>query len=179
MATLTAGTWTLDMAHSEIGFSVRHAGVSKTKGVFTEAEATLNVAENLADSTVEATIKIDSVDTRSADRDGHLKSADFFNAEEFPTMTFKSTSFELDGEDLTIAGELTIKGETRAVTLSGEAGGVAVDPFGATRFGASVSTQISRKDFGIVWNAALSAGGVLIGDKVTISIDAEFVAPQA
>lgn len=178
MAELTAGVWTLDGSHSDISFSVRHAGVSKTKGAFSEAEATLTVAEG-AEPVVDATVQIASVNTRSADRDGHLVSADFFNAEEFPTMTFKSTSFEIDDEDLTIEGDLAIKGETRKVEFKGEAGGVATDPFGTTRFGASVSTKISRKDFGITWNAALEAGGVLVGDKVTINLDVEFVAPQA
>ncbi|WP_346846002.1 YceI family protein [uncultured Rothia sp.] len=179
MAELTPGTWTLDAAHSEIGFSVRHAAVSKARGRFEEVESTVNVAENVADSTVEARIQIASISTRNADRDAHLKSADFFDAEQFPEMTFKSTSFELDGEDLTVKGDLTIKGETRPVELTGEFGGVATDPFGATRFGVSVSTKISRKDFGITWNAALETGGVMVGDKVTINIDAEYVAPQA
>lgn len=179
MAELTPGVWTLDAAHTEIGFSVRHAAVSKTRGRFEEAESTVTVAENVADSVVEASIKIDSLDTRNADRDSHLKSADFFDAEQHPTMNFKSTSFELDGEDLVVKGDLTIKGEIRPVELKGEFGGVATDPFGTTRFGVSVSTQISRKEFGITWNAALETGGVLVGDKVTITIDAEYVAPQA
>lgn len=179
MAELTPGVWTLDATHTEIGFSVRHAAVSKTRGRFEEVESTVIVAENVAGSVVEASIKIDSLDTRNADRDGHLKSADFFDAEQHPTMNFKSTSFELDGEDLVVKGDLTIKGETRPVELKGEFGGVATDPFGTTRFGVSVSTQISRKEFGITWNAALETGGVLVGDKVTITIDAEYVAPQA
>ena len=179
MAELTPGVWTLDAAHTEIGFSVRHAAVSKTRGRFEEVESTVIVAENVAGSVVEASIKIDSLDTRNADRDSHLKSADFFDAEQHPTMNFKSTSFELDGEDLVVKGDLTIKGEIRPVELKGEFGGVATDPFGTTRFGVSVSTQISRKEFGITWNAALETGGVLVGDKVTITIDAEYVAPQA
>ena len=179
MAELTPGVWTLDAAHTEIGFSVRHAAVSKTRGRFEEVESTVIVAENVTGSVVEASIKIDSLDTRNADRDSHLKSADFFDAEQHPTMNFKSTSFELDGEDLVVKGDLTIKGETRPVELKGEFGGVATDPFGTTRFGVSVSTQISRKEFGITWNAALETGGVLVGDKVTITIDAEYVAPQA
>lgn len=179
MAELTAGTWNYDPAHSDISFTVRHAGISKVRGSFTEADAQLTIAENIADSTVTATAQIASVDTGNADRDGHLKGPDFFDAENNPTITFTSTSFTLDGEDLTLTGDLTIKGETRPVTFTGEFAGAVVDAFGATRAGASVSTVISRKDFGITWNAAIEAGGVLVSDKVTIDLDVAFTAPQA
>lgn len=179
MAELTTGTWNYDAAHSEVGFTVRHAGITKVRGSFSQVEAKLTIAENIAESTVEATARIDSVTTGNADRDGHLMSGDFFDAENHPEMTFTSTSFELDGEDLTIAGDLTIKGETRPVTFTGEFTGAVVDAFGATRAGASVTTTISRKDFGITWNAALEAGGVLVSDKVVINLDVAFTAPEA
>lgn len=176
---LTAGTWNLDASHSEVGFSVRHAGISKVRGSFTEFDATLNIAETIAESSVEATIQIASVNTKDANRDGHLKSADFFDAEQFPTMTFKSTGIKGDADDLVVVGDLTIRGVTKEVELAAELGGQAVDAFGATRAGFFASTTISRKEFGITWNAALEAGGVLVSDKVKIEIDASFVLPTA
>jgi len=176
---LTAGTWNLDASHSEVGFSVRHAGISKVRGSFTEFDATLNIAETIAESSVEATIQIASVNTKDANRDGHLKSADFFDAEQFPTMTFKSTGIKGDADDLVVIGDLTIRGVTKEVELAAELGGQAVDAFGATRAGFFASTTISRKEFGITWNAALEAGGVLVSDKVKIEIDASFVLPTA
>ncbi|MFW0120331.1 YceI family protein [Rothia sp. P5764] len=179
MAELTTGTWNYDATHSEVGFTVRHAGITKVRGSFSQVEAELTIAENIAESTVEATVGMDSVSTGNADRDGHLRGADFFDAENHPEMIFTSTSFELDGQDLTIAGNLTIKGETRPVTFTGEFTGAVVDAFGATRAGASVTTTISRKDFGITWNAAVEAGGVLVSDKVVINLDVAFIAPES
>ncbi|WP_129660342.1 YceI family protein [Rothia uropygialis] len=173
---LSAGTWTLDPAHSEVEFTVRHAGISKVRGTFQEVSAELNVGEQ---SSVTASANIASLDSGNADRDGHVKGADFFDAENYPTMTFTSTSIESDGEDFTLNGDLTIKDETRPVSFKGEFGGVAVDPFGATRAGFSASTSISRKDFGMTWNAALETGGVLVSDKVNISLEVSFIAPQA
>lgn len=179
MAELTAGTWNYDSAHSEVGFTVRHAGITKVRGTFDQVDAQLAIAENMAESTVTASVQIASVNTKNADRDGHLRGADFFDADTHSTMTFESSSFELDGEDLTIAGKLTIKGETRPVTFTGEFTGAVVDAFGATRAGASLSATISRKDFGITWNAAVEAGGVLVSDKVVINLDVAFTAPEA
>lgn len=179
MAELTTGTWNYDAAHSEVGFTVRHAGITKVRGTFEQVDAQLVIAENIADSTVKATAQIASVSTNNADRDGHLRSGDFFDADTHPEMTFESTSFELDGEDLTVAGNLTIKGETRPVTFNGEFTGAVVDAFGATRAGASLTTTISRKDFGITWNAAIEAGGVMVSDKVVINLDVAFTAPEA
>lgn len=179
MAELTTGTWNYDPAHSEVGFTVRHAGITKVHGSFSQVEAKLTIAENIAESTVEATAHIDSVTTGNTDRDGHLRGADFFDAENHPEMAFTSTSFELDSEGLTIAGDLTIKGQTRPVTFTGEFTGAVVDAFGATRAGASVTAAISRKDFGITWNAAVEAGGVLVSDKVIINLDVAFIAPEA
>lgn len=173
-AGLTTGTWTLDNSHSEIGFSVRHAGISKVRGQFKDVAATATVGETLADSSVEATAKIASLDTSDANRDGHLHSADFFDAEQFPDMTFKSTSISAQGETYSLNGDLTIRGTTLPVSFDTEFNGVAVDPFGTTRAGFSGQTTISRKDFGLTWNAALEAGGVLVGDKVTISLEVEF-----
>lgn len=176
MATLTAGTWNFDPAHSEVGFTVRHAGISKVRGSFNQVEAQLNIAENLADSKVTASVQIDSVNTKNADRDAHLRGEDFFDAAKHPAMTFTSTNFDLDGEDLTVSGDLTIKGVTRPVTFTGDFSGVVVDAFGATRAGASLTASISRKDFGITWNAAIEAGGVMVSDKVVINLDLAFTA---
>jgi polyisoprenoid-binding protein YceI len=175
---LVPGSWTFDPAHSEVGFSVRHAGISKVRGTFTEADAQLTVGEQVEDSTLTATVQMASIDTKNADRDAHVRSADFFDVEQHPTMTFTSTSVAVAGEELTITGELTIKGTTRTVELATEFNGVVVDPFGVTRGGFSAETTISRKDFGITWNAALEAGGVLVSDKVTITLDVAFTAPQ-
>lgn len=174
-AELTPGTWTLDPAHSEIGFTVRHAGISKVRGQFTEAEAILVVGEDLASSSVEAVVKTASFNSKDANRDGHVKGEEFFNVALYPDMTFKATRVEGESEEFKLHGELTIKDITKPVVFDVEFGGVAVDPFGATRAGFSATTQISRKDFGITWNAALEAGGVLVGDKVTISVDSAFV----
>ncbi|THJ68392.1 YceI family protein [Arthrobacter echini] len=176
-AGLTTGAWSIDPAHSEVGFSVRHAGISKVRGSFKDVDATLTVGSSLEDSTIVATIKTASFSSGDENRDKHVRSADFFDVEQFPEMTFVSTSHEGTGENYTIRGNLTIRGITKSVVLDAEFNGVAVDPFGATRAGIFASTTISRKEFGLTWNAALETGGVLVSDKVTISIDAAFVAP--
>jgi polyisoprenoid-binding protein YceI len=172
---LTSGTWLLDMAHSEIGFSVRHAGISKVRGRFTDASAEARVRESLADASLHATVKTASFDSGDANRDAHVRGADFFDVEKFPEMTFRATSVEGDGDDYTLTGDLTIRGITKPVELEVEFTGVAVDPFGATRAGFSAETEISRKDFGLTWNAALETGGFLVSDKVKINLEAALV----
>lgn len=172
------GTWNLDPTHSEVAFQVRHAGISKVRGVFEQVEAQLVAGDSLEDSSVKATVKIASINTNNEGRDAHVKGDDFFEAEKHPEMTFESTSIETDGEDISVTGNLTIKGTTKPVTFKGELGGVATDAFGTVRLGLSVETSISRKEFGITWNAALEAGGVMVSDKVKITIDAEFTAPE-
>lgn len=176
---LVPGAWNLDPAHSKVGFTVRHAGISKVHGTFEQSEAVLNVAEQVTESTIEATIQTASVTTGNADRDAHVRSEDFFDVEKFPTMTFTSTGFDLGEGEGTITGELTIKGVTKTVELETEFNGVVVDAFGMTRAGFEAQTTISRKEFGLTWNAAIEAGGVLVSDKVVITLDAAFVAPQA
>ncbi|WP_394939956.1 YceI family protein [Psychromicrobium sp. YIM B11713] len=173
---LTTGTWALDNSHSQIGFTVRHAGISKVRGEFTDASGAAVVGESLADSSVQVTIKSSSFDSGDANRDGHVRGADFFDVEQFPELSFNSTSVTASGETYQLTGDLTIRGITKQVTFDTEFNGVAVDPFGNTRAGFSAQTVISRKDFGLTWNAALEAGGVLVGDKVTINIEAEFTA---
>lgn len=176
---LVPGAWNFDPAHSEVGFTVRHAGISKVHGAFGQTDATLNVAEDIAHSTVEATIQTASVSTGNADRDAHVRGEDFFDVEQFPVMTFTSTSFDLVDGQGTVTGDLTIKGITKNVELEAEFNGVVVDAFGMTRAGFEAKTTISRKEFGLTWNAAIEAGGVLVSDKVVINLDVAFTAPQA
>jgi polyisoprenoid-binding protein YceI len=171
LAGLTTGTWTIDPAHSEAGFAVRHAGISKVRGTIPIAATALVVADRLTDSTVTASLDAAGVSTGDANRDGHVRSADFFDVESFPTWTFTSTAVRGEGPDLVVVGDLTIHGVTRSTELKVTYNGTAVDPFGKTRVGFEASTTISRKDFGLTWNAALEAGGVLVGDKVTIDLD--------
>lgn len=172
---LTSGIWNLDMSHSEIGFTVRHAGISKVRGRFTDAWAEARVGDSLADSSLHATVKTASFDSGDANRDGHVKGPDFFDVEEYPEMTFRATSVEGDGEDYTLTGDLTIRGITKPVELEVEFTGVAVDPFGATRAGFSAECEISRKEFGLTWNAPLETGGLLVSDKVKINVEAALV----
>jgi polyisoprenoid-binding protein YceI len=174
-AGLTPGIWTLDMSHSDIGFTVRHAGISKVRGRFTDASATAHVRDSLKDSSLHATVKTASFDSGEPNRDAHVRGADFFDVENFPEMTFRATGVEGDGEDYTLTGDLTIRGITKPIELEVEFTGVAVDPFGATRAGFSAETEISRKEFGLTWNAALETGGFLVSDKVKINLEAALV----
>jgi polyisoprenoid-binding protein YceI len=178
-ANITTGTWTLDTSHSEIAFTVRHAGISKVRGQFKDAVATLDLAENVADSKINATIKTASFDSGDVNRDGHVRGEDFFDVEQFPEISFVSNGIVANGDSYELQGDLTIKGVTRAVALETEFNGVAVDPFGNTRAGVSAATTISRKDFGLTWNAVLEAGGVLVSDKVAINLELAFIAPAA
>ena len=172
---LTPGTWNPDLAHTEIGFVVCHAGISKVRGQFTEADATLVIGNGVESSSVSATINTASFDSNDDNRDAHVKGADFFNVEQFPKMTFRSSGARGSAGQFKLVGELTLKDATLPVEFDVEFGGAAVDPFGATRAGFSATTVISRKQFGITWNAALEAGGVLVGAKVAINVDAAFV----
>jgi polyisoprenoid-binding protein YceI len=172
---ITPGVWTLDMSHSEIGFTVRHAGISKVRGRFTDASAEAHIGQSLADASLHATIKTASFDSGDPNRDGHVKGPDFFDVENFPEMTFRATSAVGDGEDYTLTGDLTIRGITKPIELEVEFTGVAVDPFGATRAGFSAEAEISRKEFGLTWNAVLETGGLLVSDKVRINVEAALV----
>lgn len=167
------GIYDLDTAHSSVGFTVRHAMVTKVRGEFTEFTATITAdQENPADSKVEATVVTGSVDTRNEDRDAHIKGENFFDVEKFPQMTFASTAFDVDASgNGTVTGDLTIKGTTKPVTLDVETFGVEEDPFGNTRLGFEASTTINRKDFGIDFEAPLNSGGALVGEKIAIEIE--------
>ena len=173
------GTWDIDASHSTVGFSVRHMMVSKVRGYFRDFSGELVTAADPTRSSVTARINMDSIDTRQEQRDAHIRSADFFDVGNHTEMTFRSTAVKTDGADWTVEGDLTIKGITRPVALETEFNGVAVDPFGNTRAGLSAETTISRKDFGLTWNAVLEAGGVLVSDKVAINLELAFIAPAA
>jgi len=173
------GTWTLDPAHSELSFWVRHLKISKVRGIFENFEVTVITPEDPSEISIEASIDVSSVNTGQEARDNHLRSSDFFLVEQHPHMRFTSTNIEVDGDDFTIAGELTLRGVTQQVTLTGEFGGVITDDYGRTKAGASASTTINRHDFGVSWNAALEAGGFTLGDDVTITIDLQVDLQQA
>ncbi|MFJ6986451.1 MULTISPECIES: YceI family protein [unclassified Streptomyces] len=172
LAALT-GEYTLDPAHTTIGFVARHAMVTNVKGSFTDFSGTLHLdGVDPSKSTASLDVTMDSIDTGSPDRDGHLKSADFFKTDEFPKMTFRSTSAEaLGGDDYRITGDLTILGVTKPLTIDLEFNGAAKDPFGNERVGFEGKAQIERSAWGLTWNAALETGGVLVSDKIKLAFD--------
>ncbi|MEU5392672.1 YceI family protein [Streptomyces tibetensis] len=172
LAALT-GDYTIDPAHSTIGFTARHAMVTNVKGSFQDFTGTLRLdGTDPARSTASLDVVMDSIDTGNADRDGHLKSADFFKTDEFPAMTFRSTGVEaLGGDDYRITGDLTILGTTRPLAIDLEFNGAATDPFGNERVGFEGKAEILRSEFGLTWNAALETGGVLVSDKIKLNFD--------
>ena len=170
--------WTIDPVHSHAEFKVKHMMISNVKGQFTTLSGNLSHnEEDITKSQVEAAIEAASINTREPQRDAHLMSADFLYVENFPTLTFKSTSISRkDDDELKVAGDLTIRGVTRNVVFNVEGPTApAKDPWGGTRMGLTATTKINRKDFGLTWNAALETGGILVGDEVTITLEAEFV----
>jgi polyisoprenoid-binding protein YceI len=168
-----AGTWTIDKAHTEVGFSIRHLMISKVKGTFDDFDATFVTGENPLESTVTATANVASINTNDANRDGHLRTNDFFDAENHPTIEFVSTGVRQDGSDFKVDGNLSIRGVTKPVTFDLEFGGFSTDPYGNYKAGATATAVINREDFGLLYNAALESGGFLLGDKVTITLDIE------
>lgn len=176
---LTAGTWTIDPSHSEVSFSVRHLMVSKVRGTFTKFDGAITVADNVVDSTVETTIDLSSIDTRDPNRDAHLRSADFFDTETHPTMSYRSSGLQASGDGWVVQGELSLHGVTLPVALALEFNGVSGDPWGGTRAGFSAETEISRNDFGIDISMPLDGGGVVVGDKVKVFLEVEAVLQAA
>jgi polyisoprenoid-binding protein YceI len=173
-----ADTWQIDPAHTNVEFTVRHLMISNVKGQFEKTTGTINSdPANLASSSIDASIDASSINTRVDMRDGHLKSPDFLDVAKYPTITFKSTKVEADGPGKwKVTGDLTLHGVTKPVVLAVEATGTPIkDPMGKTRAGASASTKIDRRDFGLIWNKALEAGGVVVGDEIAISIDLEAI----
>jgi polyisoprenoid-binding protein YceI len=170
------GTYALDTNHKRVGFVARHLMVSKVRGEFKDATATITVAEDPLQSSVTATIQADSFHSNQEQRDGHVKSADFLDVETHPTLEYRSTGVKsFDGGEFVLAGELTIRGVTRPVDLKVELEGVGRSPYGQDVFGFSATTEIDREDFGITWNMALETGGVMVGKKIKIEIEGEAV----
>lgn len=169
--------WTIDNAHSEIGFSVKHLMISRVRGEFKEFGGTVEInLEDPSRSSAEGYAEVASIRTGDADRDQHLRSADFFNAEEYPRLTFRSTRVEKLAEDqYRVTGDLTIRDVTNEVVFNVTNEGVAKDPWGGTRLGLSATTKIDRKAFGLTWNVALEAGGWLVGDDVKIDVELQLV----
>ncbi|MGW2288658.1 YceI family protein [Streptomyces phaeochromogenes] len=172
LAALT-GEYTIDPSHTTLGFVARHAMVTNVKGSFQDFSGSLHLdGADPSQSTASFDVKMDSIDTGSADRDGHLKSADFFKTDEFPTMTFRSTKAEaLGGDDYRITGDLTILGTTGQLSIDLEFNGAAKDPFGNERVGFEGKAEILRSEWGLTWNAALETGGVLVSDKIKLNFD--------
>lgn len=170
-----AGTWTIDPVHSDVGFTVRHMMVSKVRGRFSRFEGEIVTGENPLDASVTATIDLTSIDTNNEQRDAHIRSADFFEVETYPTMTYRSTAVRRDGDDFILDGELTLKGVTRQVPLKLELNGFGPDAYGGTRAGFTANAEINRRDFGVNFNAALETGGAVVADKVNIHLEIEAV----
>jgi polyisoprenoid-binding protein YceI len=170
-----AGTWTIDPVHSEVGFSVRHMMVSKVRGKFTKFGGELVTGDDVLASSVTAEIDLASIETGAEQRDAHLRSPDFFDTENHPLMTYRSTGIRLDGEDFIVDGALTLKGVTRSVPLKLELNGFGPDAYGGTRAGFSATAEINRQDFGVNWNAAMEHGGVVVSDKVAINLEIEAI----
>lgn len=173
-----AGTWTIDPVHSEVSFTVRHMMVSKVRGHFRGFSGTIVTGENPLDSGVTAEIDLASIDTRNEQRDAHIKSADFFDIEQFPTMTFRSTEVRPDGGDFVLVGDLGLHGVTKPVELALELNGFTPDPYGGTRVGFSATGQINRRDFGVDISMPMDGGGVVVGDKVQLSLEIQAVLNQ-
>jgi len=176
-STTATSTWNIDPAHSAAEFKVKHMMISNVKGKFSGISGVLNRFEaDHTRSTLDVTIDVSTINTHDPQRDGHLKSAEFFDVEKFPTMAFKSAHIEKKGDGFAVTGDLTIHGVTRPVTLNvEEVSEPAKDPWGNTRIGLSATAKINRKDFGLTWNAALETGGVMVGEEVHITLDVEFI----
>ena len=170
LSTLSAGTYNIDASHSRVGFSARHAMVTKVRGSFNEYTGAAVIADGVASVSIE--ISAASIDTRSADRDGHLQSPDFFDVASFPKITFASTSVKDSGSDkIVVDGNLTIRDVTKPISIEFEYTGTATDPFGNVRFGVEGAAEINRKDFGLTWNAALEAGGILVSENIKLEFE--------
>ncbi|MGA9856276.1 MAG: YceI family protein [Solirubrobacteraceae bacterium] len=166
------GTWTIDPAHSKVGFAVKHMGIATVRGEFGEFEGTLEIGDGLSSAKAYGTVKTQSVDTSEAQRDEHLRSPDFFDAAQYPELTFESTSIEaLDDDEFRITGNLTIHGVTNEIVLHAEAQGTDTDPWGNERIGLEVTGQLSRGDYDMKFNQALGSGNMLVADKVKLALD--------
>jgi polyisoprenoid-binding protein YceI len=169
------GTWDIDASHSTVGFVVRHMMVSKVRGFFRDFSGEIVTAEDPTQSTVTATIDLGSIDTRQEQRDAHIRSADFFDVDNHPTMTFRSTGVRADGADWIVDGELTLKGNTKPVSLALELNGFGPDAYGGTRAGFSARTEISRSAFGVDIQMPMDGGGVVVADKIVVELEIQGV----
>ena len=174
-----AGTYTVDPVHTDISFTVRHMMVSKVRGRFTRFSGKIVIDPDLAAASTTAEIDLTSIDTNNAQRDDHIRSADFFQVETYPTMTYRSTGVRQDGDEYVVDGELTLHGVTRQVPLTVELNGFTKDPYGGTRVGFSATAQINRRDFGITIDMPMDGGGAVIGDKIAISLEVEAILDQS
>ena len=169
---IPTGTWNVDPAHSKIGFAVKHMGIATVRGEFTEFAGSLEVGDDLSSAKATGTVKVESVDTNEGQRDEHLRSPDFFDAAQYPELTFESTKIEaLDDEEFRITGQLTIHGVTNEVVLHADVQGTDVDPWGNTRVGLEITGQLSRGDYDMKFNQALGSGNMLVADKVKLALD--------
>jgi len=177
MEAATKTAWAIDTAHSEVHFKVKHMMVSTVTGAFDEFEGKAeSSSEDFTNANIEFSANIDSINTKNGQRDGHLKSEDFFNAEKFPKMTFKSTKFtKTDEDEFELIGDLTIRDVTKSVKLEVEFNGTAVDPYGNTKAGFEIKGKINRKDFGLKWGAVTEAGSVVVGDQVKLDINIQLI----
>lgn len=175
----TPGTFAIDASHTNVGFVVRHLMAAKVRGFFTAFEGNVTIAEEPLASSVEVTIQADSFDSRDAGRDEHVRSADFLDVENHPTLTYRSTGVRIEDGDWKVDGELTIRGTTKPVTLDLDIDGVVQDPWGNQRLAFTAETEINREDFGLTWNQALETGGVMVSKKVKIQIEGEAVRQEA
>lgn len=170
-----AGTWTIDPVHSEVGFSVRHMMVSKVRGRFTTFSGEIVTAEDPTKSSVTAEIDLSSINTGNDQRDAHIRSADFFEVETYPTMTYKSTGVRVEDGEYVLDGELTLKGVTRSVPLRLEINGFGPDAYGGVRAGFTATGEINRRDFNVNFNAPMANGGAVVADKITLQLEIEAV----
>jgi polyisoprenoid-binding protein YceI len=178
--TTLQGTWTVDAAHSKVGFAVKHLGIATVRGEFTDFEGTLEIGEDPSSSRAYGTVKVTSIDTNEPARDEHLRSADFFNGEAHPDITFESTSIEwLDDEELRVTANLTINGITKEQVFHANVQGTEIDPWGNERIGLEVSGEIARGDYGMKFNQVLGSGNVLVGEKVKLLLDISAVKQSA
>jgi polyisoprenoid-binding protein YceI len=170
-----AGTWTIDPVHSEVGFSVRHMMVSKVRGRFTSFSGQIVTADDATASSVTAEIDLSSINTGNEQRDEHIKSADFFEVETYPTMTYRSTGVRVEDGEYVVDGDLTLKGVTKSVPLTLELNGFGPDPFGGTRAGFTATGELNRRDFGVNFSAPMQNGGVVVADKISLHLEIEAV----
>ncbi|MES2238727.1 MAG: YceI family protein [Bacteroidota bacterium] len=168
--------WTIDPTHSEIGFKVKHMMFTNVSGKFESYDTNITTEDdNFEKANIEFSADIDSINTNNTDRDNHLKSGDFFDSESYPKLTFKATSLTKNGDDYELAGDLSLRGVTKAVKLPAEFSGLMKDPWGNTKAGLNISGKINRKDWGLNWNSALETGGVLVGEEVRLNIELQLI----